>query len=45
MAEKYDLDLFARDTSRINSLLEKCGEDVGPAVQEETGVEPSAAPQ
>jgi hypothetical protein len=45
VAEKYDLDLFARDTSRINSLLEKCGEDVGPAVQEEAAVAPPNAPE
>ncbi len=35
VAEKYDLDLFARDTSRINKTMEECGEDVGPTVEEE----------
>ena len=39
IAEKYDLDLFARDTSRMNKILDECGEDVGPTVEEESEVE------
>jgi hypothetical protein len=35
VAEKYDLDMFATDISRINGTLEKCGTDTGPAVEEE----------
>ena len=35
VAEKYDLQLFARDTSRINTILEKCGDNSGPAIEEE----------
>lgn len=35
VAEKYDLDLIARDQSRMNTILEKCGVDNGPAIDEE----------
>lgn len=35
IAEKYDLDLFARDTSRMNRILDECEESVGPTVEED----------
>ncbi len=35
IAAKYELDLFASDTSRINSVLADCEESVGPAVEED----------
>ena len=34
VAEKYDLDLFSRDTSRINRMLENCGDETGPGVED-----------
>lgn len=33
VSEKYDLDLFARDISRMNKILGECG-DIGEAVEE-----------
>ena len=35
VAKKYDLDLFARDTSRINRILEDCQTTEGTGVDEE----------
>ena len=32
IADKYDLDLFAQDTSRINKVMENCDTDAAPAV-------------
>lgn len=34
LAEKYELDLFGRDTSRVNKILEGCGDQAGPAVED-----------
>ncbi len=34
VAEKYDLDLFAEDTSRITKVMENCDTDAGPAVED-----------
>jgi hypothetical protein len=34
VAEKYELDLFARDKSRINKTLESCGVDAGKTVDD-----------
>jgi hypothetical protein len=34
VSEEYDLDLFARDTSRMNKILSECG-DVGEAVDDD----------
>ena len=34
ISEKYDLDLFAEDTSRINKVMESCDTDAAPAVDD-----------
>jgi hypothetical protein len=34
IAEKYDLDLFSRDISRINRILESCSDQIGPGVED-----------
>ena len=34
IAEKYDLDLFAQDTSRMNKVMESCDTDAAPAVDD-----------
>jgi hypothetical protein len=35
VAEKYDLDLYARDTSRINRILENCDTSASRSIEEE----------